>query len=466
MNLAYDFRVFIRILIINALVTLVYIVFNLFRGKKRRNSFLFKSLLMLLCPIVGPVYVLFSRVLMFIFFRKPVNLEDVIFSKERESILVNAEEEKERNIVSITDALIISGKEDSRDLLLDVIKRTPRTTLRSIAQALDSTDSELSHYAASIIQAETAKIHKYVQETRNRILALEAELQKRESSRDEDGTAGIEVTEEAEAASAAAAASATVAASATAAAAVVSSDASAEELMASGVGNYINDKRKIGFRTEAGSRFFAQRLYRLRLSGEGEASDMVYSNGSPGHETEDQREFEAYYADISEKLEESKDYSKHKKLALKQGLIARDGVLDDRRDIMEKLTEEMSNAHSLIKELDNILSQRVLTEFDSNRYLDILHEISKLVEKRDVLTEDEIGRNVALMLNAGRIDAAAEWTYKAAAWYPDSLVKYSTRVRLCFARNDREGFFKALDEMKQSDLQLDQDMLELARFFA
>jgi hypothetical protein len=448
MNLAYDFRVFIRILIINALVTLVYIVFNLFRGKKRRNSFLFKSLLMLLCPIVGPVYVLFSRVLMFIFFRKPVNLEDVIFSKERESILVNAEEEKERNIVSITDALIISGKEDSRDLLLDVIKRTPRTTLRSIAQALDSTDSELSHYAASIIQAETAKIHKYVQETRNRILALEAELQKRESSRDEDGTAGIEVTEEA------------------AAAAVISSDASAEELMASGVGDYINDKRKIRFRTEAGSRFFAQRLYRLRLSGEGEASDMAYSNGSPGHETEDQREFEAYYADISEKLEESKDYSKHKKLALKQGLIARDGVLDDRRDIMEKLTEEMSNAHSLIKELDNILSQRVLTEFDSNRYLDILHEISKLVEKRDVLTEDEIGRNVALMLNAGRIDAAAEWTYKAAAWYPDSLVKYSTRVRLCFARNDREGFFKALDEMKQSDLQLDQDMLELARFFA
>ena len=469
MNLAYDFRVFIRILIINALVTLVYIVFNLFRGKKRRNSFLFKSLLMLLCPIVGPVYVLFSRVLMFIFFRKPVNLEDVIFSKERESILVNAEEEKERNIVSITDALIISGKEDSRDLLLDVIKRTPRTTLRSIAQALDSTDSELSHYAASIIQAETAKIHKYVQETRNRILALEAELQKRESNRDEDGTAGIEVTEEAEAAAGAAATAATAAtaaASATAAAAVVSSDASAEELMASGVGNYINDKRKIRFRTEAGSRFFAQRLYRLRLSGEGEASDMAYSNGSPGHETEDQREFEAYYADISEKLEESKDYSKHKKLALKQGLIARDGVLDDRRDIMEKLTEEMSNAHSLIKELDNILSQRVLTEFDSNRYLDILHEISKLVEKRDVLTEDEIGRNVALMLNAGRIDAAAEWTYKAAAWYPDSLVKYSTRVRLCFARNDREGFFKALDEMKRSDLQLDQDMLELARFFA
>jgi hypothetical protein len=88
------------------------------------------------------------------------------------------------------------------------------------------------------------------------------------------------------------------------------------------------------------------------------------------------------------------------------------------------------------------------------------------VWKRDVLAEDEIGRNVALMLNAGRIDAAAEWTYKAAAWYPDSLVKYSTRVRLCFARNDREGFFKALDEMKRSDLQLDQDMLELARFFA
>ncbi|MBP5291406.1 MAG: hypothetical protein J6Y90_02160 [Lachnospiraceae bacterium] len=435
MSLVYDFRVFIRIIIVNAIIILIYILFNLFRKENRRNSFLFKSLVMLLCPVIGPVYILFSRVIMFIFFRKPVNLEDVIFSKDRESTLVNAEEEKERNIVSIEDALLISGKEDTRNLLLDVIKRAPRKTLYSISLALDSPDSELSHYAASIIQSETAKVHRYVVETRARILDIEEELQKMENLPDDEEETG-------------------------------SDGKKAEEAKASDVEGFLHEKRKITYRTEAGDRFFAQRMYRLRLSDTGEASAMDYSNGARGKETEDTREFEAYYADISEKLEESKDYSKHKDLAYQQGLLARDGEVINTQTFLEKLTEEMSAAHELLSEIDNILAQKVLTEYDSSRYLDILHEISKLVEKRDVLTEDEIGRNVKIMLEADRVEAAAEWTDKAAAWYPDSLVKYSTRVRLCFAQNDHDGFFKTLNEMKNSELQLDQDMLELVRFFA
>lgn len=406
MSLTYDLRVFILIIIVNTIITVLYIIFNLLRKKNRRNSFLLKSLVMLLCPIVGPVYIIISRLIIVVFFRKPVNLEDVIFSKERESILVNAEEEKERNLVPIEDAMLISGKEDSRALLLDVIKREPRKTLFSISLALDSPDSELSHYAASVIQSETAKIHRFVHETRTRILEIEEDLRKREGASDE-----------------------------------------------------------IRYRTDAGERFFARWLYMMRLSDPGFGSDLDYSNGERGAEVIDTRELESYYADISEKLEESMDYSKHKDLAFKQGLMARDGHLDESKTILEELTDEMESAHKLISELDNIISQRVLSEYDTNHYLDILDEISKLVEKRDVLTEDELDRNVKLMLSAGRVESAAEWADKAAAWYPESLVSFSSRIRLCFARNDRDGFFSALEEMKQTDLQLDKEMLELVRFF-
>lgn len=460
MSLTYDLRVFILIIIVNTIITVIYIIFNLLRKKNRRNSFLLKSLVMLLCPIVGPVYIIISRLIIVVFFRKPVNLEDVIFSKERESILVNAEEEKERNLVPIEDAMLISGKEDSRALLLDVIKREPRKTLFSISLALDSPDSELSHYAASVIQSETAKIHRFVHETRTRILEIEEDLRKREGASDEkDRAKASDVPDE------------TKAVDETGEPADSGeNDGTTAPGENDGIAvfdgeSHIRDMRKIRYRTDAGERFFARWLYMMRLSEPGFGSDLDYSNGERGAEVIDARELESYYADISEKLEESMDYSKHKDLAFKQGLMARDGHLDESKTILEELTDEMESAHKLISELDNIISQRVLSEYDTNHYLDILDEISKLVEKRDVLTEDELDRNVKLMLSAGRIESAAEWADKAAAWYPESLVSFSSRIRLCFARNDRDGFFSALEEMKQTDLQLDKEMLELVRFF-
>lgn len=180
MRLTYEFQIFLWIVLGNALLTAGYTLACMRRKREKFRSILLRALVMLLCPAVGPLYVFLSWLFFTTLFHKPVNLEDVLIAKDQENLLINAEEDKERNLIPIEDALLINDKDDARALFLDVIKRDPKKSLYSISLALDSEDSELSHYAASIIQAELDKTRKIIQEHGDRIFALEEELSARE----------------------------------------------------------------------------------------------------------------------------------------------------------------------------------------------------------------------------------------------------------------------------------------------
>ena len=49
--------------------------------------------------------------------------------------------------------------------------------------------------------------------------------------------------------------------------------------------------------------------------------------------------------------------------------------------------------------------------------------------------------------------------------YPDLLEAHSTRLKLLYDMGDREGFLTALDEMKNSGVPLDHEMMEMVRVF-
>ena len=55
-------------------------------------------------------------------FRQEVDLDDVIFSKERVKTNVKADEERERNLVPLEEALAVSDKKNLRMLMLNVIR--------------------------------------------------------------------------------------------------------------------------------------------------------------------------------------------------------------------------------------------------------------------------------------------------------------------------------------------------------
>ncbi len=166
---------FVAVLVINTLISIVYLIWNVGHaaikktddGKDSQAAYVLKTLVMLMCPIVGPMFFFVGEILHRIFFRQNVDLEDVIFSKDRVKVNERADTEREGNIVPIEEALAISDKESLRNLVMNVVRGNVHNSLASISLALNSEDTETAHYAASVLRDELNDFRQRSQELYN-----------------------------------------------------------------------------------------------------------------------------------------------------------------------------------------------------------------------------------------------------------------------------------------------------------
>ena len=117
---------------------------------------------MVLCPVIGPLFFFMGQLFYLLVFWRDVDLADVIFSKERVRTRMKADEERERDIIPLEEAILVNEKKDLRMVMMNVIKEDIRNSLASITLALDSEDSEASHYAAAVLSDELNKFRLYV----------------------------------------------------------------------------------------------------------------------------------------------------------------------------------------------------------------------------------------------------------------------------------------------------------------
>ena len=121
------------------------------------------AVVMIICPFVGIMYFVIG----FLKFRYiefgERDLSDVEFSKKRHVARVKADENRERNVVSIGEAIVVSDREKKRANMLNVLLGETEESFSSIALALDSDDSEVAHYAASFLQNRMDKFRENVQ---------------------------------------------------------------------------------------------------------------------------------------------------------------------------------------------------------------------------------------------------------------------------------------------------------------
>lgn len=158
--------IFFIIIILSALVTTAYLLWGLLIAvpaaelddenpyRDRRVVYIIRAIIMYLCPVVGPLYVGVGYFIYRVVFRQQVDLDDVIFSKERVRMHIKADEETERNMVPLEEALAVSDKKNLRALMMNIIKGDITKSLATIMLALNSQDSETSHYAASVLRDE------------------------------------------------------------------------------------------------------------------------------------------------------------------------------------------------------------------------------------------------------------------------------------------------------------------------
>lgn len=148
-------QAFIVVLILNTLVAVIYGIWNFIQCRIREKSvkeYMIRMVIMLMCPVVGPMFFAVIKLIGVLFFRQNVDLADVIFSKERVTTYLHADEEQESNVVPIEEALVICDKGNLRNLMMNVVRGDVEESLASIALALNSDDSETSHYAATVLR--------------------------------------------------------------------------------------------------------------------------------------------------------------------------------------------------------------------------------------------------------------------------------------------------------------------------
>ena len=162
---------FLAVVIVNCVVTMGYLIWFLIfkRDQDNRKQYIMHAVIMVLCPVVGPLFFLCGYLkYRFIKFGDR-DLSDVEFSKQRHAARVKADEERERNIVPVEESIMISDQEKKRTNMLNILLGETGETLSAIALALDSDDSEVAHYAASFLQSKLDAFRERVRQSKQMI---------------------------------------------------------------------------------------------------------------------------------------------------------------------------------------------------------------------------------------------------------------------------------------------------------
>jgi hypothetical protein len=142
----------ITLIVLSFIAAALYYVINVIIKLNKEKGILIKTLVIALCPVVGIIFIGLSYLWYKVFMSAPVDLEDVIFGKDHPKFETKAEEDKERNMIPLEEAIAITEKQDLRTLMMSVVSSDIKNSLASITLALNSEDTETAHYAASVLQ--------------------------------------------------------------------------------------------------------------------------------------------------------------------------------------------------------------------------------------------------------------------------------------------------------------------------
>ena len=117
--------------------------------------------------------------------------------------------------------------------------------------------------------------------------------------------------------------------------------------------------------------------------------------------------------------------------------------------------------------MNKVLEQRILSKLEQNGYTDILDRLlEKYYRLAGASITSEMYEAMALrLIETEKYDRARSWCERALWRYPNTLSSYTSLIKLYFSSGDRENFFKTMQELKESNIVIDRDTLELIRAF-
>ncbi|WP_226528010.1 tetratricopeptide repeat protein [Metabacillus niabensis] len=159
-------------------VAAIYVIIHLFL---RRKGTVLRLLILLSCPFIGLflIYAMQKKV-----YSKD-ELPDWLLRREQydDMVLKTPDIEEETNIIPFNDALILNDNKTKRKMLIDLLKGEFLQRVDALELALQSDDSETSHYAATAVQQAKSDLLKNMRRIEG-MLASKNDLALLESYRD------------------------------------------------------------------------------------------------------------------------------------------------------------------------------------------------------------------------------------------------------------------------------------------
>lgn len=146
---------------INTLITLGYVFVQ---GKRKQlGKGIVIGIIMFIVPICGPLLISFSYLFFYVLKHTKaayINPEEISFKKNKIRIIQGDSLQRGINKVPIEEALLESDSESTRKVLIDVLKADFESSISILMKAIESDDSEVSHYASVAISDLLSKFKK------------------------------------------------------------------------------------------------------------------------------------------------------------------------------------------------------------------------------------------------------------------------------------------------------------------
>ena len=137
-------------------------------------------------------------------------------------------------------------------------------------------------------------------------------------------------------------------------------------------------------------------------------------------------------------------------------------------DIKEEKPEQTDSEEMLIDYMNRILCQKVFTEIEQAKFVNIMVEAAESIYQKNAsrMLPQRYEAVCLRLIEQNQFEQADLWCERLAKQFPDELVAYTCRLKLYFKENDRDRFFLVMDQLKKSDIIIDNETLELIRVFS
>lgn len=156
-----NYKLLLVLVLVNIFIVLIYFLIKCI--KKQYKQGLLVGGLMMVTPIFGPILMFLSyvfSVILKVFNVGCFDASEITFNKDKNRVILADDIKRGINKVPMEEALLESDSENARRVLFDIIKADFQNSIPLLMDAINSEDSEVSHYASAVISDVLSKFKK------------------------------------------------------------------------------------------------------------------------------------------------------------------------------------------------------------------------------------------------------------------------------------------------------------------